>query len=438
MAGSITVPAPAPALAPLERWSPAQEVAVIMALPARHHRRIGLRMLQLGMGLLLGCLCLGMATMHVAFAIALAGALLARFPLYRMPGFWLAAAFAAWQLVSLDLAFARGPYHFPKGLGPAYVWLSLFLAQAAFVELPVRRWAMQLLMLTSACSALLATLQFLIGLGGPSIWKVDPAGERLHISIGFAPIHLTQGFLMAMVFLVLLDARILAGPLERVQLGFGRGYALWAMLISGARLALIALPFGLAVRVAVAGSRRALLLSVAILAAALLAGVGALMLMAPSSMNRMVHGDDGRFAIWRVAAVEIAEHPWFGLGGSSIFRETYNAAFARVLPVADNEFKAAGGAPHAHSSLISLAANFGLPAMLLYLAFMVQALKHGYRARQRHPRAWALAAALALTSLVAGVFEDLAGHSASAYATYVLIGLALATCHSARPAPTPS
>jgi O-antigen ligase len=434
MAGPITMPAPAPA--PREGWSAAGEVAGIVALPGRHHRRIGLRMLQLGMGLLLGCLCLGLATMHIAFALALAGALLARFPLQRLPGFWLAVAFAAWQLASLGLglAAAGSPYQLPKGLGPAYVWLSLFLAQAAFVELAVRRWAMQLLLLTSACSALLATLQFIVGLGGSSLWKVDPAGERFRLSIGFAPIHLTQGFLMAMVFLVLLDARIISGPLERVQLGFGRSYALWAMVISGARLAIIALPFGLAVRCAAAGTRRALLLATAMLAGALAAGIAALLLLSPGSVSRMAHGEDGRFAIWRVSLAQINEHPWFGLGGGNAFRESYNAAFARVLPHSDNEFKDVGGAPHAHSSLISLAAEYGLPAMLLYLAFMGQALAPAYRARRRHPRAWALAAALAATSVVAGLFENLAGHSASAYATYVLIGLALGCCQSARPA----
>jgi O-antigen ligase len=157
-----------------------------------------------------------------------------------------------------------------------------------------------------------------------------------------------------------------------------------------------------------------------------------LLLISPASVRAMAHAQDGRLAIWRVAAVEIAEHPWFGMGGSSAFRESYNATFARVLPQAHNEFKDAGGAPHAHSSLLSLSAEYGLPAMLLYLAFMVQTLSAGYRARQRHPRAWALAVALAVTSMVAGLFEDLAGHSASAFTTYVLIGLALATCQAAR------
>lgn len=217
-------------------------------------------------------------------------------------------------------------------------------------------------------------------------------------------------------------------------MGFGRCYALWAMVISGARLAVIALPFGLAARVAAAGTRRALLLASAILAGALSAGIGVLLLLAPASLSRMAHAEDGRFAIWRVAVAQIAEHPWFGLGGSNAFHESYNDAFARVLPQADNEFKDQGGAPHAHSSLISLAAEYGLPAMLLYLAFMVHALAPGCRARRRHPRAWALAAALAVTSLVAGLFENLSGHSASAYATYVLIGLALGCCQSARPA----
>jgi len=435
MAGTIT--APAPATSPPGRWSPALEVAAIDALPVIHHRRIGLRMLQLGMGLLLPCLCLGMATMHISCLFALAGALLARFPLYRMPGFWLALAFSVWQVVSIDLAFAHGPYHYPRAWGPAYVWLSLFLAQAAFVELAVRRWAMQLLLLTSACSALLATLQFFVGLGGDSLWKVDPAGERLRLSIGFAPVHLTQGFLMAMVFLVLLDARIISGSIERVQLGFGRGYALFAMVISGARLAIVALPFGLAIRAMVAGGRRALVLGAGILVAALALGIGLLLLISPASVSKMLRAEDGRFAIWRVSTLEIAEHPWFGLGGSSAFKETYNDAFARVLPQAENEFKNQGGAPHAHSSLMSLAAEYGLPAMLLYLAFMVQALLPGYHARRRHPRAWALAAALAVTSVVAGLFEDLAGHSASAYTTYVLIGLALATSQTSRPAGAP-
>ncbi len=417
---------------PGEPWSPAREVAVIDALPARHHRRIGLYMLQIGMGLLLPCLCLGLATMHAAFALALGGGLLARFPLWRMPGFALALAFAGWQLLSLAPAWMEAPTKLPKGLGPAYVWLSLFLAQAAFVAPALRRWSLQLLLLTTACSALLATAQFTVGLGGTSMWKVDSAGERYHLSVGFAPIHLTQGFLMAMVSLVLIDARIIAGGLEPVQLWFCRGYALVAMVISGARLALVALPFGLAVRSALAGGRRARLLAPAILISALVAGGGALLLLSPASLGRMLHGEDGRLAIWRVAATEVLEHPWLGLGGSNAFHDSYNAAFARVLPQQDNEFAHQGGAPHAHNSLLSLAVDFGVPAAALYLAFLGRALLPGWRARRGHPRAWALALALTVTSLVAGMFEDLSGHSASSYATYVLIGLALALCQGER------
>jgi O-antigen ligase len=400
-------------------------MAIIATLAPTHPRRIGLVLLQVGMTAMMPCLCLGMATMQISFVVALAGALLALLPLHRLPGFWWGVAFAGWQLLSAGIGSVADHHRFPRGLGSAYVWLSLYLAQAAFAHPTTRRIGMRLLMVTAGASALLACAQFLVGEGGPSFWKIDPAGERLSISVGFAAVHLTQGFIMCLVFLVFLDARIIAGPQVRVHVWIARGYALLAMIISGARLAYVALPFGLAMRVVAVGGRPALLRAAATLGGALLLGIGLMTVLAPERLRHMVNGTDGRVAIWRVSTAMAAEHPWFGRGGSEAFHLAYNDAFARVLPGQANEFALKGGAPHAHSSLLSLAADFGVPAMLLYLLFLASVVRGMAPASAHHPRAWSLALAIIITSLVAGLFEDLVGHSPNGFATDVLLGLAL-------------
>lgn len=412
-------------------------VAAIAALPRWHPRRIGLAMLQTGMTAMLPFLVMGMAPMQIAFAVALAGGLLARIRFHALPGFWFGVAFAIWQIISTDVGFLTLHYHYPKGIGTAYVWMSLFLAQVAFLNPTARRIGVRMLMIAAGCSTLLACAQFMVGVGGHSFWKIDPTGERFAISIGFTAIHLTQGFVMCLVALVFIDARVIAGSQERVQLWVGRGYALLAMVISGARLAYVAFAFGLATRTLAAGGRGAVRRGALTLGAALLVGGGVMFLITPDRLHRIFDGNDPRWSLWRVSATTISEHPWFGMGGSEPFRLSYNAQFARVLPGQANFFEKDGGAPHAHSSLLSLAADFGVPAALLYLAFLVRVLAGSRKAAAQHPRAWSLAVSIVVASLVAGLFEDIVGHSTCAFPTYVLAGLALSLCRIAPRAAAP-
>ncbi|MBA3939237.1 MAG: hypothetical protein H0X38_17450, partial [Planctomycetes bacterium] len=59
------------------------------------------------------------------------------------------------------------------------------------------------------------------------------------------------------------------------------------------------------------------------------------------------------------------------------------------------------------------------------LAWIAAVLAGAFRQRRANPGRWALAASLIAAFLVAGSFEDLARHSASAYAFCLTLGLCL-------------
>jgi O-antigen ligase len=84
------------------------------------------------------------------------------------------------------------------------------------------------------------------------------------------------------------------------------------------------------------------------------------------------------------------------------------------------------GAPHAHNTLLALAAQYGLPAALLHLAWLGALLRAAWLRRAADRAGWCLAAALVGAALTGGMLEYLAAQGVTCLALYALLGLALA------------
>lgn len=401
--------------------------AELAGLPERHPRRLGLLAMRIGIIALTAALPLGVAVQHMALlGVALPGALLARAPLHRMPGFRIAVAFVLWQVISLGFTLAQGTCSgSPQGgLGLMYIWLAVPVALVAFSDLTVRRRALIAVAVTLTVSTVLACLQFFIGRDNSAFLKISWSGQdRLQHGVGFAPIHLTQGYIMALLTLLFIHQRVIADPMPATQRWGISVLAAMALLVSKARSALVALPVALAVGIAARGGRR-LLLGVAVLLLGMLISMLALISLDRARFERMARQDDGRWAIWRISAHIIQDHPLIGCGGAEAFTQEYIRLFPLVNPGIDDETAGTGHA-HAHNSLLTIACEHGLPAMFLYLGFLGALLHAAWRMRVTWPQRWSLALAVTALALTAGMFENLAAHTAPAYATWIALALAL-------------
>jgi O-antigen ligase len=137
-----------------------------------------------------------------------------------------------------------------------------------------------------------------------------------------------------------------------------------------------------------------------------------------------MRGEDGRWAIWRVSLTVIAEHPVLGCGGANAYEESYRRLYPQLNPAIPDETRGEGHA-HAHNSLLTIACEHGLPAMALYLAFVGAVMLAAWRMRADQPKRWELAWGVVTMAMVAGMFENLAAHTAPAYATWVVLALVL-------------
>jgi O-antigen ligase len=401
--------------------------AELALLPERHPRRVGLTAMRFGIIALTAALPLGVAVQHIAMlGIALPGAMMARAPLHRMPGFRIAVAFALWQMISLGLTvLLDGNQGNPqRGLGLMYIWLAVPVGLVAFADLAVRRRALGAVAATLTASTFVASLQFFVGRDETAFLNISWSGlGRHHHGTGFAPIHLTQGFIMALLAFLFLHQPAIAGPLPAtLRWGMG-GLATFAVLIAKARSAYLALPLAFACSVAARGGRR-LLLGGGVLLLGLGVMVTALLIIDPARLARAAKLDDGRWAIWRVSTTIIAEHPLIGCGGAKAYEKDYIRLFPQVNPGVWDETRGEGHA-HAHNSLLTIACEHGLPAMLLYLAFLGALLNAAWRMRATAPRRWELALGVTALALGAGMFENLAAHTAPSYATWTALALAL-------------
>ena len=302
-------------------------------------------------------------------------------------------------------------------------WLQVLLVMALVAAEPRRStpWLLAALLLSGAIQAVIGGWQFALRGHGPESFLVLPGLFRAYG--GFEQPNPFGGY-MGMVWP--LAAALAASLWPARQVGrhklLAAACACVALLAAGALLASYSrgawLGAGAAAAVLLlgmlrpAGTRAGLRL--ALLAAALLfAGRS---LLPPSVVARMrsitqditvadmrgVVPTSANFAVverlahWQAAAEMAAAHPWLGVGLGN-----YAAAYERYRLV---RWPLALG--HAHNFYLNLAAETGLPGLLIFVALLLAAAQQGWRTL-RSASGWQRA--LALGILAAGA--HLAAHS---------------------------
>ncbi len=381
---------------------------------------VGRWFLGLGAVVFLAAIPVKLSFQNVGFISMIVGAVLVRARLWRHPGFVIACGFAAWQALSAVVSPYPDPIH---RWGMAYNWLAFYLCATAFADSRWPRWGLKLMAVTCVLVLVLALIQFTVGLDrGAKPWRVSADGERFDYPVGLHHWNLTLGFQVVLAGLLLWYAGARCG-LSRWWRLSGLLAALATAALAQCRSAFVGLAAGVVTASASRGWRRLLIVSVGLV---LIAGLGLLtmVLANPEKVERMRRLEDGRRYIWPVSLGIVNDHPAFGVGGARAFKPVYKERFATAYPDQTPEF--ANGAPHAHNSFISIAAEHGLPALLLYLAWIGAILLFLWRRRDASPEAWSLGVAAVAFAFAAGMFENYAGDSEAAYALHAALGLAVA------------
>lgn len=398
-------------------------------LPATHPRRIGLLLAQLGLLLTVGGFCVSIVAMNIGLVTSLAGCLLAGAPLHRLPTFW---PFVAMTAALAASTVSHGEWR--ELVKTAIIPIGLLTAQVALHHaIPgvrhLRRAVAFTLIACITASALLALAQYCIGRGRNRPFRVDPEGIAFSQSSGFFGLHLTQGGLLGLVFF-LVPAVVMDGWRSRWA-WLGATAAGIAVLISGARSAVLGFSAGLVAMIAARGRRHLLL---GVVAGSLLVGVGLLVLFATQRerFDRLIQLKDGRWPIWRASIAVIAEHPLIGTGGTTSFRAAYRDIYPSVVPDIPTEFS--DGAAHAHNTQLSHAAEHGLPFAFTWLVLIGSVWLHLWRNRHENPGAFQCGTGLIVTALCFGQFEKLDGECSRTM--WTALGILLAYCSSPRRDPT--
>jgi O-Antigen ligase len=372
------------------------------ALPNRHPRRLALLMAQVGLFVAVGCFSLSIAGMNMGLAACLLGCLLAGAPLHRCLCLWPYLAFSAWLGLSLVLAGIPN-----KWIASVSVPIGLIVAQVAFhPSLPgaarLRYWVFRILVVTIVAAVILALAQYMIGKGGAKPLRIDPNGPRFFQSTGFFSIHLTQGAVMGMLCL-------LVGGLAMQINGWwnrlAQGAAALGVIICGARAAWLGFAAAISMMVAVRG-KRYLWLAGGIGLSLMLVAFLVLRLSQPERLERMLAFEDGRWPIWHTSLSIISQSPLLGAGGSPGYKAAYEAAYPLVEPNIPNEFP--GGAPHAHNTQLSQAAEHGIPLAFLWLIMIGLPL---WYLRRSDPTLFRAGVGMATMALIFGQFENLDGEA---------------------------
>ena len=393
-------------------------------MSAADPRRWGLRLLTLGTMAMIVAPLLTPPWASIGLIVAVVGVLQAGFPIRKamsLPWLWCGAAFSLWIIIATAIAWQQGLEGSRlRPPGPAWTWLVAPLVALGFAGLRARARILPMVTIILVCSVALATVQFVVGLGNGPL-QINPTGTRFSKARGFAELQLTFGLACAVLLVLSLQPLRQPGLLGwRRWLG---GLAGLGLLLCGSRSALLGAAAGVWTSLTTRGARVSLVAM--ILVAAGLGVVGLRFAIAqPELAEATLQMKDGRWPIWRTAVQLASERPLTGWGGQNAFKAAFRDTFAQVNPGQKPEF--INGAPHAHSSLLALAAEFGLPAVGLHIAFWLIALGWLWRQRRRAPAAWGLGVGVAMVALTGGLFEAYATRVLQAVAIYGGLGLALA------------
>ena len=391
---------------------------------------VGRKIMAISAVMMVGMLCISLVGMHAAFAVGLGGCLLVRPSLHRLPGFWFGVAFALWQLLGATIITYQQGHNalWHRGHGAAFTWFAGYVFVAAFADVGVRKWAMRIGLVAVIASVTLALLQFIFGYGGARPWRISAAGPRYSTTSGFMPLSLSQGFILAQISLL-----FLIGKIEMQTSAWIRACG-WLISVGGAF---------------VAGSRSGFL--TVILATTAFLGSGkwswwrligtsacAILLLlsvswwmrayTPGKLNALLVGQDARWTIYHVASVMISERPWFGAGPNGGYSRESDIILPRLYP--DGAQNGLMKTPDAHNFILGLASEHGIPALILFLLMLAAILRHLYRRREHNPYGWRIGCGAMAAMIVAAQFENYAGHSATSYAFFTILSMALALDHA--------
>ncbi len=386
-------------------------------------RRSGAEILLVG-GCLGACACmvLSVVGLHISFAIMLAGIVLGAYPIHRLPGFTWGCLFALWQIAGVVFRPESGRPLFHQGYGTSFIWLVLYPATVVLSQQRWRRWAIHLMVVAVLGSLALAVCQFFIGFGGQRPLRVSSQGTKLLQSGGFMPLHLTQGFIMTLMALIFWSHRP-ARDASFPAIWLGRLASIFAVLFANSRSGFTALLAGFAAWCA-ASRGRGRWWSLVVLVVGTPALAGWLWIFHPVALMKIYNWQDGRLIIWEVAAHVVRENPWFGVGEGS-FRVANDRWVAILYP--EHSRDAWLRAPDAHNSLLGLASEHGIPALVFFVLFLASILRHLYRRRHEDPRAWQLGCGVVAALAVGSQFEHYAGHSVPSYAFFIALAFAVAS-----------
>jgi hypothetical protein len=357
----------------------------------------------------LGCcltglgLAISLPMMHAGLGLGLCGAIIAGAPLWRWPGFWPSLALSAWVLLSLALADSDGRWRLGALYGP---WFGALVWWVARDETWRRR------IITAVCIAVIAAgslglIQFLMGYDKDARpLRIDWEGlARFGRTSGFFSIHLTQGYVLAAVCLALAQPALL----RQFQEADNPRFTIWK-------------------------------LSGQILSEAPLLGMGSKDLFRERYQTLLAEQRPDLVIPWDPAAPEPAYAAWPVLAEHgqiqeilTVWRETHVDDPMRSVYEADMRLLFGTitgtaaffpeGAPHAHHSILGLAALHGLPAALAWLALIAVVAIQGWRLRKVDREAAGILLGAAGLAVAAGQFEYFAGDAEAGYATFLAVGL---------------
>ncbi len=124
---------------------------------------------------------------------------------------------------------------------------------------------------------------------------------------------------------------------------------------------------------------------------------------------------NGRFAMWHAAWHIIENNPLWG-SSRPLYQEYYRAAWDIVhrFPEAryDKFLKSVG---HPHNDFLGIAAYFGIPALLAYIAFMVSLLCWSWSLRNQNKKVANTMMALLCFVFIASLAENYSDYSSTFY-----------------------
>jgi O-antigen ligase len=376
--------------------------------------------------LMVGVLCISLVAMHVAFSLAVLACILLRPPVQHLPGFYWGVAFAAWQLIGAAwLTYGEGHdalWH--SRHGAAFTWLAGYLFVIGFASQAVRTWALRIACLAVVASVSLAFCQFFIGHGGEKPWRVSSAGPKWVYTTGFMPINLSQGFILTQIGLLFWLGKEHVGNTKIMR------FCAWFISSMGVIIANSRTGFWSFLIATLAclcigrwNWRRALLVVGSTIL--LIGGLAWWMkTFVPSKWDTMIVGQDARWTIYHVASVITQEKPWFGTGPNGGYSREHDIVLKRLYP--DGSQNGLLASPDAHNIILGLTSEHGIPALFLFFLMVGAILRHLYRRRAENPDGWRIGLAACAALAVSGQFENYVGHSATSYAFFTVIGIALA------------